>query len=81
MLGQIGDNFIKEVPGQMHLSINENPKHDWHSAFGDKRLCYSRATAGTFILNLIYISLRILSRIQHKTFLLDCILRSARMSR
>ena len=32
----------------------ESPKHDWQSAFGHKRLCYSRATDGTFILNIIY---------------------------
>ena len=40
--------------GQMYLLMIECPKHDWHSAFGDKRLWYSRATAGTFILNLLY---------------------------
>ena len=40
--------------GQIYLLMIECPKHDWHSAFGDKRLCYSRATAGTFILNLLY---------------------------
>ena len=38
---------------QMYLSMNEYQKHDWQSAFGYKRLCYSRATAGTFILNLL----------------------------
>ena len=36
--------------GQMQLSMIEYLKHDWHSAFGHKRLCYSRATAGTFYL-------------------------------
>ena len=40
--------------GQMFLTIIEYPKHDWHSVFGHKRLCYRRATAGTFILNLLY---------------------------
>ena len=40
--------------GLMYLSIIECPKHDWHAAFGHKRLCYMRATAGTFILNLLY---------------------------
>ena len=40
--------------GQMHLSMIEYPKHDWHAAFGHKRLCCRRATAGTFILNLLY---------------------------
>ena len=35
-------------------SIIEWPKHDWHAAFVNKRLCYRRATAGTFILNLSY---------------------------
>ena len=29
-------------------------QHDWHSPFGYKRLCYSHATVGTFILNLLY---------------------------
>ena len=40
--------------GQMYLSIIRYPKHDWDSAFGNKKLCYSRAMAGTFILNLLY---------------------------
>ena len=39
---------------QMYLSKIEYPKHDSHSAFGHKRLCYSRATFWTFILNLLY---------------------------
>ena len=39
---------------QIYLSMIEYPKHDWHAAFGHKRLCYRRATAGTFILNLLY---------------------------
>ena len=38
--------------GQMYLSMIEYSKHDWHAAFSHKRLCYRRATAGTFILNL-----------------------------
>ena len=29
-------------------------KHDWHEAFCHKRLCYRRAMAGTFILNLLF---------------------------
>ena len=40
--------------GQMYLSMIEYPNHDWHSAFDHKGLCYSRATAGTFNLNLLY---------------------------
>ena len=40
--------------GQMYLSMIEYPKHDWHAVLGHKRLCYRRATAGTFILNLLY---------------------------
>ena len=32
----------------------EYPKNGWHLSFGHKRPCYSRATAGTFILNLLY---------------------------
>ena len=40
--------------GQMYLSTIEYPKHDSHSAFGHKRLCYSRATLGNFLLNLLY---------------------------
>ena len=39
---------------QMFLLMIEYPKHDWHSAFGHKILCYSRATGVTFILNLLY---------------------------
>ena len=39
---------------QMYLSMIEYAKHDWDSEFGHKRLCYSRATAGIFILNLLY---------------------------
>ena len=39
----------------MHLLMIEYPKHGWHLSFGHKRLCYSRATAGTFILNLLYL--------------------------
>ena len=40
--------------GQMYLSKVEYSKNDWHASFGHKRLCYRRATAGTFILNLLY---------------------------
>ena len=43
-----------EILVQMYLSMIEYPKDDCDSAFGHKRLCYSRATAGTFILNLLY---------------------------
>ena len=32
----------------------EYTKEDWHAAFGYKRLCYRRATAGTFVLDLLY---------------------------
>ena len=39
---------------QMYFSMIEYPKFDWYSAFGHKRLCCSRATAGTFILNLFH---------------------------
>ena len=42
--------------GHMDISIIEYPKYHWHVAFGHKRLCYERATAGTFILNLLYMS-------------------------
>ena len=37
---------------QMYLSMIEYPKHDWHAVLGHKR----RATAGSFILNLLYCS-------------------------
>ena len=40
--------------GQMYLLTIEYPKHDWHSAFGHKRVCYSRAMLETYILNLLY---------------------------
>ena len=40
----------------MYLSMIEYQKHDWCSVFGKKRLCFSRATAGTFSLNLVYCS-------------------------
>ena len=40
--------------GKVYLSMIEYQKHDWHSAFGYKKLRYSRATAGNFILNLLY---------------------------
>ena len=40
--------------GQMYLSMIEYLKHDWHPAFGHKRLLYNRGTAGTYILNLLY---------------------------
>ena len=50
------------ILGQMYFSMIEYPKHDWHSAFGHKMLCYSRATAGTFILNLLYYSSSFLSK-------------------
>ena len=40
--------------GQMYFSMIEYSKHDWHASFGHKRLCFRRATAGTFILNLFY---------------------------
>ena len=33
----------------------EYPKFYWHVAFSYERLCYGRATAGTFILNLLYL--------------------------
>ena len=39
----------------MYLSMIDYPKRDWHPALGHKRLCYNRATAGTFILSLLYI--------------------------
>ena len=41
------------IVGQMYLWIIECPKHDWHAAFGHKRLCYRRAIARTLILNLL----------------------------
>ena len=40
---------------QITLSMIEYPEYDWHLVFGHKRLCYSRATTGTFILNLLYL--------------------------
>ena len=40
--------------GHMDILMIEYPKYYWHVAFGHKRLCYERATAGTFILNLLY---------------------------
>ena len=40
--------------GLMNFSMIEYPKDTLHSSFGHKRLCYKRATAGTFILNLLY---------------------------
>ena len=40
--------------GQMYFSVTECPKHDWNAAFGHNRLCYMRATVGTFLLNLLY---------------------------
>ena len=43
--------------GQIYLSMIEYQKHDWYSAFGQKRLRYSRAMARTFILNLLYMSI------------------------
>ena len=38
----------------VYLSMIEYPKYYWHGAFGHKRLCYKRATAENFILNLLY---------------------------
>ena len=40
---------------QMYFSMIECPKHDWHAAFGHKRLCNRPHAAGSFILNLLYI--------------------------
>ena len=40
--------------GQMYLSMIECPKHDRDAAFRHTRLCYRRATVGTFFLNLFY---------------------------
>ena len=37
----------------MYLSIIEYPKYYWLVAFGYKRLCHERFTAGTFILKLL----------------------------
>ena len=42
------------ILGRIYLSMIEYPKYDWHAAFSHKRLCYSRTTAGTFILNLLF---------------------------
>ena len=42
--------------GHIDISMIEYLKHYWDVAFGHKRLCYERATAETFILNLLYIS-------------------------
>ena len=39
---------------KVYLSMIECPKYDWHVAFCYKRLCYRRATAGTFVLDLLY---------------------------
>ena len=38
----------------MDISMIEYPKYYWHVAFGHKRLCYERATAGTLIFRLLY---------------------------
>ena len=40
--------------GHIYISMIEYPKYYWYVPFGHKRLCYERATAGTFILNLLY---------------------------
>ena len=37
-----------------YLSMIEHPKRDWHISFYQKGLCYRRATAETFILDLLY---------------------------
>ena len=37
----------------MYFSMIEYPKHDWHAAFGLKRLWYRCATAGNLILNIL----------------------------
>ena len=41
--------------GQTNLLMIECPKYDWLATFCHKRLCYRRATAGTFVLDLLYI--------------------------
>ena len=35
--------------GSVYISMIEYPKNKWLSAFGYKRLCYNRTTAGTFM--------------------------------
>ena len=42
------------ILGKMYFSMIEYPENDLQSAIGHKRLYYSRATAGIFILNLLY---------------------------
>ena len=45
MLGQMG---------QMYFSMTEYPKYDFYEVFSHKMLCYRRATAVAFILNLLF---------------------------
>ena len=42
------------ILAEIYFLMIKYPKIDWYLALGHKRLCYSRATAGTFILNLLY---------------------------
>ena len=42
------------IIGHTDISMIECLKYYQDVAFGPKRLCYERATAGTFILNLLY---------------------------
>ena len=59
--------------GQIYPSMIECPKHDWQSPFVRKSLCYSRATAGTFILNLLYFAeKRFKNLIFKETWKTDC---------
>ena len=39
--------------GQIYLSMIECPKHDWHVEICHIGLYYKRATAGTFVLDLL----------------------------
>ena len=41
------------ILGQIYLLMIEYPKHDQHVVFSHKGLCYRRATAGTFVLDLL----------------------------
>ena len=51
--------------GQTYLLMIKCPKYDWLAAFFYKKLCYRRATAGTFVLDLLY-SLKIYSILIYK---------------
>ena len=57
--------------GHIYLSMIEYPKWYCHVGFDHKRLCYKRATAGTFILNLLYKDQKKTLQIKQEMFLMD----------